>query len=419
MSAPVGSVNLSAPLHASSGTIAIGDVLIPDATTGEYVLATTANRTTRRSHGVALTAWSASTQGAVLLQATGVISASVSGLAAGAISWVRVSALGRLERVTPGSGDDIIGRAAADGSVALDPGVWDSTNYTASSFSAPTGTGLMTVTSGAMDAASLAIPAGGLAGLTASQTLTTKTITTNDNTITSTSGANGDLMAHNGTKYVRLARGASGEYLRGTGAGSEWSVVDASDLAGLGAGVLTWLATPSSANLASAVTGETGSGALVFGTSPTFTTSISVGTAPFPASGLLRVPYDGGFRSVLTSDNNASGTWTLLETFASNTYWGIDGGVTVTRGYSVEMRASDASGLTFTVAAALKLTIDGTGYQFGAGAADHGGGTGVLGIDNAAVNPSTNPTAGGILYVDAGALKYRGSSGTVTTIAPA
>jgi hypothetical protein len=40
----------------------------------------------------------------------------------------------------------------------------------------------------------------------------------------------------------------------------------------LGAGVATWLGTPSSANLASAVTDETGSGALVFGTSPTLTT---------------------------------------------------------------------------------------------------------------------------------------------------
>jgi hypothetical protein len=37
--------------------------------------------------------------------------------------------------------------------------------------------------------------------------------------------------------------------------------------------VETWLATPSSANLASAVTGETGTGALVFGTSPGFTTA--------------------------------------------------------------------------------------------------------------------------------------------------
>lgn len=43
-------------------------------------------------------------------------------------------------------------------------------------------------------------------------------------------------------------------------------------LTGAGAGVLTFLATPSSANLASAVTDETGSGSLVFGTSPTIAT---------------------------------------------------------------------------------------------------------------------------------------------------
>ena len=40
----------------------------------------------------------------------------------------------------------------------------------------------------------------------------------------------------------------------------------------LGTGVATFLGTPSSANLASAVTDETGSGALVFGTSPSLTT---------------------------------------------------------------------------------------------------------------------------------------------------
>jgi hypothetical protein len=33
--------------------------------------------------------------------------------------------------------------------------------------------------------------------------------------------------------------------------------------------------------------------------------------------------------------------------------------------------------------------------------------------------PTSNPTAGGVLYVESGALKYRGSSGTVTTIANA
>jgi len=52
-------------------------------------------------------------------------------------------------------------------------------------------------------------------------------------------------------------------------------------ITGLGAGVATWLATPSSANLASAVTDETGSGSLVFATSPTLVTPI-LGT---PTSG--------------------------------------------------------------------------------------------------------------------------------------
>jgi hypothetical protein len=42
-------------------------------------------------------------------------------------------------------------------------------------------------------------------------------------------------------------------------------------LSSLGTGVATWLGTPSSANLASAVTDETGSGSLVFGTTPTVT----------------------------------------------------------------------------------------------------------------------------------------------------
>jgi ethanolamine utilization microcompartment shell protein EutS len=54
-----------------------------------------------------------------------------------------------------------------------------------------------------------------------------------------------------------------------------------------------------------------------------------------------------------------------------------------------------------------------------AGAGSFGGGAGVAFIHNATTNPTTNPTAGGILYVTAGALTYRGSSGTVTPIAPA
>ena len=51
-------------------------------------------------------------------------------------------------------------------------------------------------------------------------------------------------------------------------------------ISGLGTGVATFLATPSSANLISAVTDETGSGLLVFATSPTLTTpNIGAATA--------------------------------------------------------------------------------------------------------------------------------------------
>jgi hypothetical protein len=46
-------------------------------------------------------------------------------------------------------------------------------------------------------------------------------------------------------------------------------------VSGLGTGVATFLATPSSANLLAAVTNETGTGALVFATSPTLVTPIS------------------------------------------------------------------------------------------------------------------------------------------------
>jgi hypothetical protein len=61
-----------------------------------------------------------------------------------------------------------------------------------------------------------------------------------------------------------------------------------------------------------------------------------------------------------------------------------------------------------------------TGFNFALGSTpSYGGGVGVMFMANAGTNPSTDPTGGGVLYVDGGALKYRGSSGTVTTIANA
>lgn len=83
----------------------------------------------------------------------------------------------------------------------------------------------------------------------------------------------------------------------------------------------------------------------------------------------------------------------------------------------------------------LGFSVDNT-YDFGANAARRprdvyiarnllfggsslGGGDKVIFIANRTTAPTTNPSGGGILYAEAGALKYRGSSGTVTTIAAA
>lgn len=79
-----------------------------------------------------------------------------------------------------------------------------------------------------------------------------------------------------------------------------------------GTGVATFLGTPSSANLAAAVTDETGSGALVFATSPTLVTPV-LGT---PTSGNLSNTTADGTNSVGFKSVPAVGTKTASYTLA-------------------------------------------------------------------------------------------------------
>jgi len=83
-------------------------------------------------------------------------------------------------------------------------------------------------------------------------------------------------------------------------------------VSGLGTGVATFLATPSSANLISAVTDETGTGALVFATSPTLVTP-ALGT---PASGNLTNTTVNGTDPVGFRDLPAVGTKSSSYTLA-------------------------------------------------------------------------------------------------------
>jgi hypothetical protein len=85
-------------------------------------------------------------------------------------------------------------------------------------------------------------------------------------------------------------------------------------ISGLGTGVATFLATPSSANLVSAITDETGSGSLVFANSPTLVSPI-LGT---PTSGTLSsCTVDGtdavGFRNIPVNSQSVSYTAVLAD----------------------------------------------------------------------------------------------------------
>jgi hypothetical protein len=75
-------------------------------------------------------------------------------------------------------------------------------------------------------------------------------------------GTSGSVVVNGGA----LGTPSSGTLTNATG------LPVATGISGLGSGVATFLATPSSANLAAAVSDETGSGSLVFATSPTLTT---------------------------------------------------------------------------------------------------------------------------------------------------
>jgi hypothetical protein len=132
---------------------------------------------------------------------------------------------------------------------------------------------------------------------------------------------------------------------------------------------------------------------------------------------------------------STSGVFTTGEggsvTLQAGAYSGIsgDGGTTSVLGGAGGV-SGNRNGGTVYIAGGAKLgtgVVDGNtvlGYTGSAvrgnvslfGAGSFGSGVQVISIANATTNPSTNPTGGGILYCDSGALKYRGSSGGVISL---
>jgi len=134
-----------------------------------------------------------------------------------------------------------------------------------------------------------------------------------------------------------------------------------------GTGVATWLGTPSSANLAAAVTDETGSGALVFANSPTLITPALgtpssgvvtnlTGTASININGTVgaTTPAAGTFTTLIANGNTTLGD-ASTDTVTVNGYMGVGGAVDASEG----LRISNTT-LTGITQTGLKVSVTGS-----------------------------------------------------------
>lgn len=146
-----------------------------------------------------------------------------------------------------------------------------------------------------------------------------QTTLTGGNGITVTNGAGSISLAVNLASLSGTVPVANG----GTG------------ITSFGSGVATWLGSATSANLAAAVPNETGSGALMFGTSPTITTSLALAggtvTASTPILDGTQTWNNGavaftGIKLRITDTASSSGSMLMdLGTVAAGVRFGVDG----------------------------------------------------------------------------------------------
>lgn len=188
-------------------------------------------------------------------------------------------------------------------------------------------------------------------------------------TLPGTDGSPNQFLSTDGSGNLSFATGLSSGGALGTPSSGTLTnctgLPVSTGISGLAANVATFLATPSSSNLASAVTDETGSGSLVFATSPTLVTPV-LGT---PTSGTLsNCTVDGtnsvGFRTAPQTSGGAS-AYTLVLT-DSGKHVIFTGGSTATLTVPTNASVAFPVGTTILVVNdnSGNLTISGAGVTF-------------------------------------------------------
>jgi hypothetical protein len=159
--------------------------------------------------------------------------------------------------------------------------------------------------------------------------------------------------------------------------------------------------------------------------------SVGIGTGTVNAEAILEIVSStkAMILPILTSTargNIASPTGGMFIYQSSNTRLEFHNGSSWRSLVSAPVATMEAGGVAYAIndccidTDKASFYYDSTNKNFGIGTdSEFGSGQGVIGLGNATTNPSTNPSGGGVLYCDSGALKYRGSSGTVTTVANA
>jgi hypothetical protein len=237
MASPAFAILFSAVVQGVTGSGSAGDVLVQSATTGVFVPATTANRGTRRSTGVALQAYA--NNSAVEIQQFGQIDPVTANLGAGTASWVRVSATGGLERIgTPVTGDDVCGWVEADGTLHACFGFLTAAMVNGGGGSTPTGTGVPSIVAGVQQAAAVLVTDSLVSASAAIAVAKLAPSGTNGQVLTTTAGVTGWAAAAGGGSP---AGSASEVQINGAGAFGAATNVKA------GAGFLSIGATPATA----------------------------------------------------------------------------------------------------------------------------------------------------------------------------